>query len=276
MKILVPTDFSNFAEYAFEAACNLGHKFGAEIHLFHVIDFPDNWKSVSKNVASTDAATQKLESDAAQRLEQLQKTALDKGLSCHVQYTDGNFLKKIKHAIEENKIDLVVMGSHGVSGIEELFIGSNTQKVLRKIHTNVLVVKSRLKDINFSKVLFASGLYLRDHEAFGRLLEFIKPFDVKELHVLSVDTSRAFSQPAFAMKDAMKAFKHMASNLNCQTHFYLDFSIESGIRNFSEEYDIDLIALSNHGRSPIKRIFQGSQLEMVINRSKAPVLSIDY
>ena len=168
------------------------------------------------------------------------------------------------------------MGSHGVSGKEEWLIGSNTQKVIRKVHKNVLVVKNPIGELTFSKVLFATGLHTGEQECFNRFLEFLRPFDIDELHVMAVDTSGYFSQPSFLMLEALKDFQKIADAYPCQTHFYSDYSVESGIRHFTEEYDIQLIGISNHNRSKIKRILMGSNVEMLINHSQVPVLSIDF
>ena len=66
----------------------------------------------------------------------------------------GALIESIRIYCDENDIDLIVMGSHGISGKNEYFIGSNTQKVVRKIHVPVLVIKNPIENIEFKKNCF--------------------------------------------------------------------------------------------------------------------------
>ena len=58
--------------------------------------------------------------------------------------------------LEEVNADLIIMGSHGASGLKELLTGSNTEKVIRFAEAPVLVLKSELKDVDFSDIVFAT------------------------------------------------------------------------------------------------------------------------
>jgi hypothetical protein len=123
--------------------------------------------------------------------------------------------------------------------------------------------------------MFPSNLTLEDMNAFKSFLKFLKPFDVKELHILAVNTSGFFNQPAQLMLEMLVDFKELAKDYDCQTHFLSDYSVEAGVRHFSEKFNIELIGISNMVKHPLKRIFQGSNVEMLVNHSEVPVLSID-
>ena len=92
---------------------------------------------------------------------------------------------------------------------------------------------------------------------------------------MSVDTSAWFSQPTILMHAAIEDFKEIASEYDCKTHFYKDYSIDAGIRHFVEEHGIDLIGISNQSKNKIKRFFQGSNVEMLVNHCDAAVLSME-
>jgi hypothetical protein len=96
------------------------------------------------------------------------------------------------------------------------------------------------------------------------------------VHILSIDTLGWFNQPGVVIKEAFKEFESLALGFKCKTHFYKDYSVDAGIRHFCKEKQIELVAISNHNRNPIKRFFQGSNVEMLVNHSEVPVLSIDY
>jgi len=275
-KILVPTDFSIFAEYALDAAILFAKKLNAEIHLYHSADIPDDWEDLPAEVRYHDGANKQVAIKVRNILEQLQQKVEAEGITCYRHYTGGKFLKNINEIIEKIDFDLIVMGSHGASGKEEWFLGSNTQKVVRKLHQNVIVVKNKMTKIDFSEVLFVTGLEKEDQEAFRRFLDFIAYFNVDKVYVMTVNTSSFFSQPSILVKSVLKKFEAIAEGFNVSTHFYRDYTIDAGIRHFVDDYEIDLVGMSNHVRHPFKRIFQGSNVEMVVNHCEVPVLAIDY
>ncbi len=276
MKILVPTDFSVFAEYALDAAILFAKKLNAKIHLYHSADIPDDWEDLPAEVRYHDGVNKQIALKVRNTLKQLKQQVEAEGIPCQYHYTGGKFLKNITEIIEKIDFDLIIMGSHGVSGKEEWFIGSNTQKVVRKLHQNVLVVKEKVTTIDFKEVLFVTGLDKADQEAFRRFLDFIAYFNVDKLYVMTVNTTSFFSQPNVLVKSVLKEFEKIAEGHNVSTHFYRDHTIDAGVRHFVDDYEIDLVGMSNHVRHPFKRIFQGSNVEMVVNHCDVPVLAIDY
>ncbi len=275
-KILVPTDFSVFSDFALDAAIEIGKKHSSEIHLYHSADIPEDWEDLSAEKKYKDQINRNIALKVKEKLEAGEHKIKEAGLQSSKHFTGGNFLHNINEILLEVDFDLIIMGSHGTSGKEEWFIGSNAQKVVRKIHKNVLVVKQPLKSNRVENVVFVTGLNKSDHEAFRNFLKFLEPFDVKELNILSVDTSSFFIQPTILMKSALQDFANIAKDFNVKTHFFKDFTVEAGVRHFSAQKNIDLIGVSNHSRHRIKRLFQGSNVEMIVNHSQIPVLSIDY
>jgi len=276
MKYLIPTDFSEYADYALQMGINLAHVTDAEIHLIHSMDHINNITKFNLGKDKSEELDQLIEQWATEKLEMMKREISKYGLQCITHLYNGRLIDDIKNQIANEDYDMVIMGSHGASGKEEWFIGSNTSKVVRKIHENVLVVKKPVASLDFSEVVFVTGLSVKEQKALKIFLDFIEPFDVKEVHIMSVDTLNYFSQPSIIMKEALKDFKEIANNSNVKCHFYTDYSIQAGIRHFTEEYKIDLIGISNYVRHPIKRIFLGSNVEMLVNHSDIPVLSIDY
>ena len=96
-----------------------------------------------------------------------------------------------------------------------------------------------------------------------------------EVHILVVDLGNWFSQPDIIIRETLKDFEAIATNYNCTSHFYKDYSIQSGIRHFVKEFDIDFVGISYTSRNPIKRLFMGSNVEVLVNRSQLPVLCIN-
>lgn len=276
MKILVPSDYSTIADEAFDAACKIALRQDADIHIFHAAEMPQGWDKMPLADELRSDISDTMLKNATTAYEVRSEKAAKLGLKTSFHYSEGRFLENIERLTAEINFDIVVIGSHGASGKKEWFVGSKTQKVIRHIHENVLVVKNPVQSIDFPKVLFASGLFEEDQNAFIQLLDFIKTAKVKEIHILAIETGGLFNPPKVVMLEALKDFKTLAEDYHCETHFHHALSIEAGIDNFIRNNDIDLVALSNHIKHPLKRFFTGSNVEMVVNHAEVPIFSIDY
>ena len=275
--ILVPIDFSECSIQAFESALSLAVELNADVSVLHCMDLPSGWENWPHRAKDENPFLLEREKKATGDLKQLYDRVVERGLKAKTHLSTLSVSEAVEEKLKTDAIDLVVMGSHGVSAKQEYFIGSNAQKVLRKIKVPLLVLKSGLPTpVNFKRGLFASSLIEADKEALLRFAEFGKSFGMEELHIVAVDTANYFSQPGFIMIEAIKGFKESISGLEVFTSFQKDTSVEAGVRHYSEAKEIDLIGISNREKNPIKRIFIGSNVEMLINHCPAPVMSLDW
>lgn len=275
MKILVPTDFSETSENAFSASILFAKKLEVEIHLLHCIELPKFWKSNPKHNETLKKIEHMLYEQAEEKLNRYQNLLLEHNISCSYSILKDSYLECIVDQNLFKETDLVIIGSHGASGKQEWFIGSNTQKVLRKINKNVLVIKDKIETVEFKKVVYATGLAANEKNDFKSFLKFISPFDIEEVHIVAVDTLSYFTQPTIVMQSALEDFAKIVTNHKVKTHFYKNYSVDAGVRKFVKEYNIDLVCISNTFKHPIKRIFNGSNVEVIVNHSHVPVLAID-
>ena len=138
-KILVPTDASEYSRGALKTALELARKFNAEVELLFVMQKPMVYDS---SVNAYIFAPEQIEQEA----EYVLKSTLDR-----IDFSDVTLIKKklqgkktadvILKEIEDEKIDLVVMGSHGYGAIAGSLLGSVSQQVLHKAKCSVLIVK---------------------------------------------------------------------------------------------------------------------------------------
>ncbi len=157
MKILVPTDFSECASSAAKTAMDIGLLSKGELYFMHLLgDLPGPaHKTIhggkTKPVHSTE------EGIAKASLDQLVAEAERQGLKAHAELVFGQSGDEIWKYVKSLGIELIVMGSHGATGIRETFIGSNTQRVVRNAVVPVLVIKKRTKKFSVNQIVFASG-----------------------------------------------------------------------------------------------------------------------
>lgn len=121
-EVLVPTDFSDEAEGALRAAVEYARRFGARLHVLHVL-------------SATDVEVTRLLADAA--------ALAGPDLPVTVSSARGDPAHEILRYAWQHAIDLIVMGTHGRSGVSRLLLGSVADRVLRGAACPVLAVPSR-------------------------------------------------------------------------------------------------------------------------------------
>lgn len=141
-KILYPTDFSESSLEALKYAVSFARDYKAKLVLMHVV----NEKIFSEGlnlprVSAPDALGQELAAEAERQLKVLIPAAERAGLDWEIAILSGMpFLEIIRYA-RANDVDLIVIGTHGRSGVEHIIFGSTAEKVVRKSPCPVLSVR---------------------------------------------------------------------------------------------------------------------------------------
>ena len=140
-RVLIPTDFSDYSAEGLKYGCALAEKFEAEIHLLHVLEMhPSTTPTFGGGLALTNFVQESKEA-ANQALSKLPTTEWSSGRSIVRATADGSpFVEIIRYA-KDNDIDLIVMGTHGRSGLTQMLIGGVAEKVVRKSPCPVLTVR---------------------------------------------------------------------------------------------------------------------------------------
>lgn len=270
-KILVPTDFSKHAEYALKVAAQIARKNNSEIFLLHMIELPPQ---------GSDAITHGSEIPQIMHFKDLAIKRLHNLLS--VDYLNGIKVSEIlqfekafdgiMNISKKNDIDLIVMGSHGSSGFEEMFIGSNAEKVVRFSNVPVLVIKNETPEFKADKFVFASDFGAENKASFNKLVEFAKIFN-SHMNLVMINTPNSFKSNMVAEK-IMSDFLKDVNFTNYSKHIYNDVNIEKGILNYAASIDADLIGMCTHGRTGFSHFFNGSISEDLVNHTVRPVITL--
>jgi nucleotide-binding universal stress UspA family protein len=268
-RILVPTDFSPQAENALKVAAQLASKHGSEIYLLHSIEMPLSigGSSDNSNLPESLYFIKLAEKNFA---EILQKPYL-KEIDVHEAIGHNEIYHDVKAAVEKSKIDLVVMGSHGSSGFKEMFIGSNTEKVVRTSAIPVLVIKNEHTVFEINDFVFASDFSEECRWSFIEAQKFAEITGAK-IHLLFVNTPREFKTTVQA-NDIISNFIKGMDVKNFTVNIYNDISIEKGILQFAKDINAQLIGMSTHGRKGLSHFFNGSVSEDLVNHANMPVIT---
>lgn len=146
-KLLVPTDFSEDSEQAARYAVELAKRFQAEIHCIHVVDIPADLLSTSDYYMTgpSEQFVDQIREESKKNLEAFAKKNLE-GVGVRTAFLEGSpFVEIIRYA-RSQEIDLVVIATHGRTGLKHVLFGSVAEKVVRKAPCPVLVVKREEHD----------------------------------------------------------------------------------------------------------------------------------
>lgn len=269
-RILVPTDFSEHAEDALKVASQIARKNDSEIIILHMLELPSQMNDAILGGASI-PETMLFMKKANEMLDEVSsRPFLD-----NIQVTEIVKIDKPIHGIiqvtKDYNADLIIMGSHGSSGVEELLIGSNTEKVVRNSEIPVLVIKKDIANFNTSNIVFASDFSDETKKPFEKLLKFASFFESK-IHLVTICTPNSF-KPTHAAEKTMNDFITEFNLTNYETHIYNDTNIEKGIINFSNRINADIIGMCTHGRTAFAHFFNGSISEGLVNHAVKPVIT---
>lgn len=272
--IVVPTDFSPQADYALSAAAQLAKKQHAEIHLVHLLELPLNLidplnegvgGDLPESMFFMELAHKKMNETLDQFKYQLQGINVKPVIEFD-QTSDG-----ILSIANDIHCDLIIMGSNGADGVEEFFIGSNTEKIVRHADMPVLVVKDDFELSQVKSLVFISNLKPNTKTAFKLALEFAQILNL-EVHLVYFNTPKSFKTTP-DIEALLDGFTSGIENNWGKFHIYNDLTLEDGIRHFTSQMDIDLLGMGTHGRQGISRLIETSKAERVVNHLKKPIIT---
>lgn len=269
-RILVPTDFSNHAEYALKVAAQIAKKNNGEIILVHMLELPhqendaiSHGMDIPEVMFFKNAVLRKM--DELMDSDYLDGIKVSEIIQFEIAF-DG-----IMKLSKQHDVDLIVMGSHGASGIKEMFVGSNAEKVVRNSLIPVLIIKEQDDDFKIEKFVFASDFSDEIKKPFSKVVEFANSFG-STLHLVNINTPSNFKSTHYAqviMDNFVSDFKID----KYQTHIYNDANIEAGVLNFANDIKADLIGMCTHGRKGLAHFLNGSVSESLVNHAHKPVVT---
>lgn len=275
-KILVPTDFSDQANYALDVANNIARRSDAVLILLHVVE--DASINSMHYTGEIDLPNMEDRLFMMKLIEKGKKDMAD--LAAHPAYSDiiieqelriGSAYNNIKDIITEHDVDLVVMGTKGSSGLEEFLIGSNAEKVVRHAKCPVLTIHEKPEHEEFKDIVYATALEEEEEQCIRVVKIFQELYDAK-IHLLRVNTPNNFQSDRVSRPELEKFAKRCQLE-NYDIHIFSEASEEEGIIHFAESIKADLIAMATHGRTGLAHLLSGSIAEDVVNHTKRPVLT---
>lgn len=275
-KILVPVDYSKTSSVAFDVAFDIAKRHNAELIAVHVVEeaTPESYRITGewhKADWEDRIFTFELLKKSKVLLEKLVQDPKYTSVKVTGELRLGNPFHGINTIVTEHKVDLIVMGTKGHTKIEEMVIGTNTEKVVRHSRCPVLTVQKKPLTTDFKNIVYATALS-QDEQVFTRIIKRAQQTYGSTIHLVRINTPGDFQRDR-VVKDAMYKFAKGMGIKNYTINVYNDLSEEEGIIYFSDSIDADLIAMATHGRTGFAHVMAGSIAEDVVGHAKRPVLT---
>lgn len=276
-KILVPTDFSKPATLASDVAVDIARKAGGEVILLHVVEGAGSSSINIEGEATYEGSwedkifTLKMIEKAKKQMVKFAADPRFNDVKVRQELRMGSPFHGMNAIITERKVDLVVMGTAGRSDLEQMIIGSNTEKVVRHSHCPVLTVHNKPARKEFKNIVYATSMN-KDEEVFSRIVRRTQQLYDSTVHLVRVNTPGNFQRDSI-VKKYMQDFAKKLQLKNYTINVYNDVTEEEGIVYFADSIDADLIAMATHGRTGFAHVLAGSIAEDVVSHSRRPVLT---
>jgi nucleotide-binding universal stress UspA family protein len=293
-RILCPVDLSEFSRHALRHALALAEWYEAQVTVCHVYSAPQPLLPVTGMPGNVPLPPPAQPDEIAEDVRRFCTSALqDSGESVKIVVREGNAAKEIALLAEQLPADLLVLGTHGRSGFERLFLGSVAEKVLRTTHAPVMTIpppvtqpgpalyKTILCPLDFSDASrraldFALSLA---QEADARLIllhvieNLLGEAGASEMGHLSVsEYDRYLEQDAIARLNSV--VPEAASVWSAPEEQVRKGRAYREILKVAKDEGVELIVMGVQGKGALTRLFFGSTTHHVIREAGCPILTI--
>ncbi len=276
-KILVPVDFSETSDIAMNEAIKLSGLLKAELFLIHVVEFTGYYFSVVPETQTILPSLLELERAVEKKMGEMSEAITKRfGIIPEVYVATGQIHSEIISFSEKKKIDLIVMGTHGISGYKELFLGSNSQRVVTLSEVPVLTMQKESKTLEFKNILIPIDNALHSREKVNMAMIIADLFGAA-IHLIGLPCSKDIKE-LDEIKIKLESVEKIisADKLSYKTTIVNGENLAQISLKYANENNCDLIIINTGHESKITGIFLGAFAQQIVNHSKVPVLSIKH
>lgn len=270
LKILIPTDFTVQAEFAYLMVKKLEEKTAIDIHFLHVLDVPD---TVTMDPGGNIQTCGEIDVNYVIKQKEIAERKLANlntlyGSHIHTQLVLGKVTDAILDYSVKNNFDLIVMGTKGAWGIKEKLSGSETQIIARRSSVPLLSLMCDRSDLVIQHILLVHDFSNPAPEDLKLMHKLISAFGTK-LHLLQIVSGKVETEKA-KVEANMRDFATLNNISNYECHVINDKDVENGVIHFNQMINMDIICIGTHGKGGV---FHQSATEKLINHLFKPIIS---
>ncbi|AVI49704.1 universal stress protein [Pukyongia salina] len=272
-RILIPTDFSHNAWNAIEYALAFFEKVAVDIHLLHISysgSVTDEANLHANGISIIDNSQKKKEKKLREIQHKIETLYPRRTARVEIRAIQSLFIEGIKNAVEENNIDLIVMGTKGASGLKEATIGSHTGAVITRVKCPILVIPERAVFEGPKNIVFPTDFnIIYKQKVLDTLLA------VADLHQASVKVLRVANNDLHLNEEQEKnrSFLHDALvGRSYSFHWVKSPKLEQGLQSFIDVMDIQLVAMVAKNLNFFQRLLFKPRVARISYHSEIPFL----
>jgi len=275
--ILLPTDFSPNADNALNFAVEIARKIKGNLILLHAYSV----QLIDPNMPAEIylSAYQEEEKSAKENLEELSKRISEsnkdiKGnniFTTEAIVTQGLVVDEVLSLIKDFKIDIVIMGTHGASGITEMILGSNAASIIEKASVPVLAIPGNAVYKEINNLVYAYDDIKSGLPSFKWLLEFAKIYDseITLLHIIESGKDTAdLNQKEF------EKIRQTVTYDKIRLELVKEENILEGINDYVNSNNVDVLAMAIRKRTLLDKIFSRSLTKKMAYHTRIPLLAL--
>jgi nucleotide-binding universal stress UspA family protein len=269
--ILVPIDFSECSMNALKYAAQLARKLRtADLVIVHAFTMPLVYGEMGI-YASADLLTAKMDEEIEENFRGLSKNIPElKKISFTTLTQQALAVDAILSLCMTTDIDLVVMGTKGASGIDEIIMGTNTYSVIKNTKCPVLVIPKNAQYDTIHNIALASDYKPIESSKLEPLKVLIKVFGSK-LHLIHISDKNGIDA---SMAEEAKKLEHSLKNISHQLNFIINDNVEEGLNSYITQNKIDLLVLVPRKHKLFDMIFGSGESKKIVFHTKTPLLAI--
>lgn len=288
-KILVPIDFSEYSERAFNYALALSGQFGSRLTLINIDElFRSVYPEDGMQLYNIEETAQKRIELIQSQLQKYIQQAAEKNIPATYAIVRGDSVsEKLLEHIEQNQYDMVVMGTHGRTGLKHIFLGSIAEKIVRLSPAPVLTIHECVDCFKAKKILVPI-----DFSAYSlQALEYAKSIanslgaEITVMHVIERVIYPAFYPEGYypIVDFEPKLHDQILESIDVFLKQIPDITVDKVVTagrpsdeivQYANNNQIDLIIMATRGLSGLQHLIVGSTAERIVRLSSIPVLTV--
>ncbi len=273
-RILVPVDFSPGAEKAFRYAMDIALKAKGTVILYHVYK-PDT-TDLKDTVQKRKQHTRQTEISLVKRMQRLKKKVRGARADVPVSTVLGRppLIDNILAFAHDNRIDLIVMGTQGASGLKKTIIGSVAARIVEKTTIPVLLIPAKFNWMEPKRFVFAASYLKTDKKALSVVLALAKPYGagVTIVHLLDVFANEEQEKTDFTTYKSSLQKEYNESTLEFK--LMKTSSVAETMENLYKEISYDMLAMLRRKKTFMDRFIQKSFTKNMAYVTRHPLLVV--
>lgn len=271
-KILIPYDFSETAALSLEHAVFMAKLLKADIVLLHIVETVSFTSAIGHALSGFE---KKIETTSNQKLDEIAKEIHNhSGIEVTVLTEVGRIYKKIVSIAKTVDADIIIMGTHGVSGYQRFSIGSNTSRVVESSPCPVISVQTHAKNIGFKKIVLPIDETPTSRQKVIHAVEMASHYNAHIYIVGLINFSNEEQKRKFRIKIQQVEEFISKFDVSHESKFIQGDNLAKMTMSIAEEVDADLVVIMTEQEPSITGFFMGTYASQVVNHSKVPILSV--